>query len=66
MAKKRQGKLGRPFLPTDHVKQDSVTVRLQPGEKAAFREAAKRAGMKLSEWIRRALKTALDNNIILM
>jgi len=58
MAENRKKK-GRPFLPKDHVKQESVTVRLKPGEKVDLEKAAERAGIKLSEWIRRTLKSAI-------
>jgi hypothetical protein len=60
MFKKKPKKRGRPSLPKYRAKAESVTVRLQPGEKAAFKAAARIAGIKLSEWIRRSLKTALS------
>jgi hypothetical protein len=66
MAEKKQKKRGRPVLPQNRAKQDSLTIRLQPGEKAAIEQAAKKDGIVFSEWIRRALKTALDRAKVLL
>jgi uncharacterized protein (DUF1778 family) len=40
------------------MKTESVEVRMQPEEKAAFREAAELAGIPLSAWIRERLRKA--------
>jgi hypothetical protein len=53
MAKKR-GR-GRPRMPKGASKATVMTVRLQPAERRAIREAAKSDGQKLSDWVRSAL-----------
>lgn len=46
---------GRP-KSEDPTKSDAMLVRLEPGEKSAFREAAQVAGIPLSTWVRERLR----------
>lgn len=38
------------------LKDDSLLVRLEPGEKEAFRDAGELAGIPLSAWVRERLR----------
>lgn len=38
------------------MRTDSIEIRVQPEEKAAFRDAAALAGIPLSAWIRERLR----------
>lgn len=40
------------------MKTDAIEIRVQPNEKAAFREAAELAGISMSSWIRERLRLA--------
>jgi hypothetical protein len=48
--------MGRPKL--DNPRDIRVLVRVLPEERAAWREAADRAGLKLSAWIRKVANAA--------
>lgn len=48
--------MGRPKM--DNPKSETVRVRVQKDEHAAWMRAAKRAGLPLSEWIRRLVTAA--------
>jgi hypothetical protein len=60
MAKKSRGR-GRPKLPKGQSKAAVVVLRLQPAERRAVDAAAKRSGVKLSEWARSALMLAAND-----
>ena len=51
-------KRGRPFTPDEKRADALVQFRLTDAEKAAWREAAKRAGMNMSAWIKDRLEKA--------
>jgi len=59
-----QKRPGRPKLPKGEAKGATLIVRLQKQERKAVTVAARRAGVKPSEWIRQALLTALGRNTI--
>lgn len=40
------------------MKTDAIEIRVQPDEKAAFRDAAKISGISLSSWMRERLRRA--------
>jgi hypothetical protein len=48
-------RVGRPAVAKDKAKGSLLSVRLSADERAALDAAAERAGVKLSEWARRAL-----------
>jgi hypothetical protein len=47
---------GRPRKSSSELKTDSLLVRLEAGEKQAFRDAAKLAGIDLSTWARERMR----------
>jgi hypothetical protein len=49
-------KMGRPPKAAGEMHSESVLIRLEPAEKAAFRDAAGAAGIPLSIWIRERLR----------
>ena len=49
---------GRPRKPRDEQKSERLEVRADAAEKRQLEEAADKAGMKLSDWIRDRLRTA--------
>jgi predicted HicB family RNase H-like nuclease len=48
-------KMGRPAKKKSEVKEETLTLRLTKAERRAADEAAKRAGVSLSDWARRAV-----------
>jgi predicted HicB family RNase H-like nuclease len=59
MATKKR-KAGRPPLPKGEAKAVMTPVRLQEHERASFEQAAEKAGLSLSEWIRQTLRVAVE------
>ena len=57
---------GRPFLPSGQAKETTVSLRLKAEERALFQTAADKEGIKLSEWIRKALKSISQGAKILL
>jgi predicted HicB family RNase H-like nuclease len=51
-------KMGRPPKSKSEVKSTTLTVRLTSAERKQALEAAKRAGIPLSEWARLAITSA--------
>lgn len=49
-------KRGRPPKETDDLRSESLLVRLEAGEKEAFKDAADLAGVPLSAWVRERLR----------
>jgi hypothetical protein len=47
---------GRPQKSSGRRKSESVLIRLEPGEKQAFAQAADIAGVPLSMWVRERLR----------
>ena len=47
-------KRGRPKLPKDQVRT-VITLRLTPSERREFEKRAHRDGLRLPDWIRKAL-----------
>lgn len=58
--KKRRG---RPPKGSADVKSETVLLRLDPGEKRGFSEAARIAGLPLSAWIRERLRKAAKGEL---
>ena len=54
--KTKKARLGRPPLGSDEKKSETFLLRLEPGEKKGFEDAAIVAGVKLSAWIRERLR----------
>jgi hypothetical protein len=55
----KKRKVGRPALPKGEVKK-VTPIRLPDNERVVYEEAAQKAGVSLSEWIRETLKCAVD------
>ena len=51
-------RLGRPPLSADEVRDERVEIRLRTAERLELDEAAERAGLSLSAWVRRVLLRA--------
>jgi predicted HicB family RNase H-like nuclease len=49
---------GRPKLDPEGAPSKFLTIRTAEGEQDAYRDAAKRAGVSLSEWVRDKLNRA--------
>ena len=47
--------MGRTAKKKSEVKEETLTLRLTKAERRAADEAAKRAGVSLSDWARRAV-----------
>jgi predicted DNA-binding protein (UPF0251 family) len=60
MPKTKPKRLGRPPLPEGTVRTKITPIRLQDDERLKFEQAAKQAGLSLSEWIRQSLKIAIS------
>jgi predicted HicB family RNase H-like nuclease len=59
MQKVKPKRLGRPPLPKGTVREKITPIRLQGDERSAFEKAAQKAGLSLSEWIRKTLNESL-------
>ena len=57
--KEKTRKVGRPKLPKGQVK-NVIAVRLSDSEKHEYEARAERAGLSLSDWIRRSLNERLQ------
>ena len=55
----KKRKAGRPSLPKGEVRK-VTPIRLQDNERAMFEQAAQKAGLSLSEWIRQTLRLAVE------
>jgi len=55
MIKKKRGR-GRPPKDADKLRSEALLVRLDGGEKEAFREAAALAGVSVASWVRERLR----------
>ena len=51
-------RMGRPAKKKSEVKGETLTLRLTKVERRAADEAAKRAGVSVSDWARRAVNLA--------
>ncbi|MFN4260891.1 MAG: hypothetical protein ACK4RK_16470 [Gemmataceae bacterium] len=56
-------KRGRPRKRVQSIKSASVLLRLEPGEKQGFAEAAALAGAPLSVWMRERLRRAAASEL---
>jgi hypothetical protein len=56
-------KKGRPTLPESKARDNILSMRLQPGEREKLDQAAKKAGMRITEWSRKRLLEAADRDI---
>ena len=54
--RKPKPKRGRPPKEADKLRDKPLLVRLETGEKEAFRDAADLAGLPLSTWVRERLR----------
>lgn len=52
--------LGRPKLPKGAAKADVLVLRVTDADYKIFEKAAQRAGLKVSEWARRAILAKLS------
>lgn len=52
----KKPKRGRPPKEVDRLRSESLLVRLESTEKAAFKDAADLAGVPLSTWVRERLR----------
>lgn len=53
--KAKKSRIGRPPVPAKLAKGSLLSVRFSDEEKRQLDGAAERAGLKLSEWVRREL-----------
>lgn len=60
MPAKKTVKPGRPELPKGEALEKVIQSRVQPSEFKSFEKAAKAEGLKLSEWVRKTLKEAVQ------
>ena len=51
-------KIGRPPKPTEELRTTTMHTMLTEDERETFREAARRAGLSVSDWVRTRLLTA--------
>jgi hypothetical protein len=58
--KTNKRKVGRPALPKGEVKGRVTPIRFQESERTLFEQAAQKAGLSLSEWIRQSLRMAAE------
>ena len=59
----KKRKAGRPSLPQGEARAVMTPIRLQENERALYEQAAKKAGLSLSEWIRQTLRVALKESV---
>lgn len=55
MESKRKGR-GRPPKSSASTKSESLLLRMEPGEKRGFQDAAQLAGVPLTVWMRERLR----------
>lgn len=56
-------KRGRPPAKPNKKKGHSLEVRLEPEDKELFKEAAERAGLPLSAWVRNRLRASASDEL---
>lgn len=61
--KAKKARRGRPPLGSDEKKSETFLLRLEPGEKKGFEDAATVAGVKLSAWIRKRLRVVAGKEL---
>ena len=61
--KTKKARLGRPPKGSGLTKSESILLRLDPGEKQGFGDAAQFAGVPLTVWIRERLRTVARNEL---
>jgi hypothetical protein len=59
------GKVGRPKKAKNDTKAPGISVRLNPAERRAVETAIKKSRLRQSEWVRKALLHAAQNDILL-
>lgn len=57
------GARGRPKLDPEGSPSKYLTIRIAEGEQETYKEAAKRAGKSLSQWIRERLSKAAKREL---
>jgi hypothetical protein len=57
-------KTGRPKLPEGKAKTNVVRARVSPEEYARMEAAAKREGLKFSDWTRKTLLGGTEDDIV--
>ena len=61
--KTKKARRGRPPKGSGEKKSEAVLLRLDPGEKKGFGDAATTAGIPLSAWIRERLRLAAKKEL---
>lgn len=61
--KTKKARLGRPPKGSGLTKSESILLRLDPGEKKGFGDAALVAGVPLTVWIRERLRTVAKSEL---
>ncbi len=56
--------MGRPKVPKDKAKSDRIQARLSVAEREKIDAAVAKSGLKESEWVRKALLSASDRDIL--
>jgi hypothetical protein len=63
MTKKRI-KMGRPKVPKEKAKSDRIQARLNVAEREKIDTAVAKSGLKESAWVRKALISASERDIL--
>jgi predicted HicB family RNase H-like nuclease len=56
-------RMGRPPKPPGEAKSRYLQIRVEPKEKALFHAAAEAAGVAFSEWARKQLRAASEDEL---
>jgi predicted HicB family RNase H-like nuclease len=56
-------RMGRPPKPAGEAKSRYLQIRVEPKEKELFYTAAEAAGVAFSEWARKQLRAASENEV---
>ena len=61
---KKKIKMGRPKVPKDKAKSNRIQARLTPTERGKIDSAIAKSGLTESAWVRKALMTASESDIL--
>ena len=61
---KKKIKMGRPKVPKEKAKSYRIQARLDPADREKIDAAVARSGLKESAWVRKALITASESDIL--
>ncbi len=56
--------MGRPKVPKEKAKSDRIQARLNAAEREKINAAIAKSGLKESVWVRKALITASESDIL--